>query len=168
MTIVIVFVHSLGSLWQHKDVSGGGIRIWNTTGVAEGSRVRSYARTFGQLQFGPKVRPFLHRQNGIAGALWAAGETIEIGSARKLRLFCRASKNANPDWHLVVFTEALVGNVEIEGIDPLNAMVLSVSQKNGRQELMLLVRPFAWISGSIGSAVWSPTATAFNWSITGW
>ena len=30
---MVVFVHSLGSLWQEKNLPAGGTRIWNTTGI---------------------------------------------------------------------------------------------------------------------------------------
>lgn len=165
---MIVFVHSLGSLWQQKDLPDGGTRLWNTTGVVEGGRVRSYATTFGQLQFGPKVRPLLHRENGIIGASWTTCDAHEVGSTRKLRFCCRAARSADPDRFLVVLTEALVGQVEPGGIDPMNALVLSVSRNKNQQELMLLVRRFAWVSGSTGSAVWSPNTRGCDWSVIKW
>ncbi len=56
---VIVRVHSLGSLWQTKDLPNGGTRVWNTTGIRDGCRVRSCATLFGQLVFGPKAKPLL-------------------------------------------------------------------------------------------------------------
>ncbi len=164
---MIVFVHSLGSLWQHKDHPGG-TRVWNTTGVREGDLVRSYATTFGQLQFGPKVRPFLHHERGVAGASWTTSEMYEVGPTRKIHLFCRAARHANPDWFLVVLTEALVGQIEAGGVDPINAVVLSRSQKKERQEWMLLVRRFAWVSGAVGSAVWTLNGRTGNWSVTKW
>ena len=43
---MVVFIHSLGSLWQEKNLPAGGTRIWNTTGIRAGSRIRSYAVVF--------------------------------------------------------------------------------------------------------------------------
>ncbi len=43
---MVVFIHSLGSLWQEKSLPAGGTRIWNTTGIRAGSRIRSYAVIF--------------------------------------------------------------------------------------------------------------------------
>jgi hypothetical protein len=47
---MVVFVHSLGSLWQEKNLSAGGTRIWNTMGIRAGSRIRSYAVVFGHIK----------------------------------------------------------------------------------------------------------------------
>jgi hypothetical protein len=165
---MIVHVHSLGSLWQQKDLPNGGTRLWNTTGVHDGNRVRSYATLFGQLQFGPKTRGFFRDIEAIAGASWVTGNLCQTDQARKLRLCCRAPKAAKPDWFLIVMTQKLVGVVGPTQIDPENAIVLSASQRKDRQELLILARPFAWISGPVASAILLADGHNCHWSITRW
>ena len=71
---MIIRVHSLGSLWQTKDLPNGGTRVWNTTGIRDGCRVRSCATLFGQLVFGPKAKLL---QRGIfASPTWDIGVQI--------------------------------------------------------------------------------------------
>jgi hypothetical protein len=152
---VIVRVHSLGSLWQTKDLPNGGSRVWNTTGIRDGCRVRSGATLFGQLVFGPKAKPLLQDPSRIHGRNWVTSDIIQTSAGRSIRLACPAASGAIADWHLHSVSERLVGVVAPDGLDPNNILVLSASQRKQQQELLLLVRPFAWLSGPTGSAIGS-------------
>ena len=79
---MVVFVHSLGSLWQEKVLPAGGTRIWNTTGIRDGDRVRSCAKVFGQLRLGARARAELCASREITGAKWVAGELAATSHAR--------------------------------------------------------------------------------------
>lgn len=165
---MIVFVDSLGSLWQRKDLPNGGTRVWNTTGVMTASRVRSCAMSFGQVLFGGKAKAFLNHRSVITGSAWISRELTAVANGRRLTLLCRAPKAAVPDWYLVTVTDGLIGAIEPDGVDPTNALVVSWSRHRDRQEWLLLVRPYAWLSGAAGSAVWTPTDDSYLWSIRRW
>lgn len=150
---MIVRVHSLGSLWQTKDLPNGGTRVWNTTGIRDGCRVRSCATLFGQLVFGPKAKPLLQDPSRIHGRNWLTGALTQTLAGRSIRLACPAASGAMADWHLHTVNEQLVGIVPPDGLDPDNILVLSASQRKRQQELLLLVKPFAWITGPAGSAI---------------
>lgn len=168
MTQMIIFIHSLGSLWQQKTLSAGATKVWNTTGIADGPRIRSCAKVFGQVSFSAKARTELNKLGEITGTRWIASEPAEGNGSRKLKLLCPASGNAFADWYLVTVTEGLVGQFHLDSWDAANAVLLSFSARKPRQEAMFLMRPFAWIHGSIASAVLSPNSRSCGWTVTKW
>ena len=165
---MIVRVHSLGSLWQTKDLPNGGTRVWNTTGIRDGCRVRSCATLFGQLVFGPKAKPLLQDTSRIRGRNWVASDITQTSAGRSIRLACTAASGATVDWYLHTVNEQLVGVVPPDGLDPDNILVLSASQRKQQQELLLLVKPFAWLVGSTGSAIFEITDRGIGrWNVRG-
>jgi len=165
---MIVRVHSLGSLWQMKDLPNGGTRVWNTTGIRDGCRVRSCATLFGQLVFGPKAKPLLQDPSRIRSRNWVASEVTQSATSRTVRLACPAGSDAGVDWHLTTLNEQLVGVVPPDGLDPDNILVLSASQRRQQQELLLFVKPFAWLAGPTGSAIFEVTDRGIGrWNVRG-
>lgn len=166
---MIVRVHSLGSLWQTKDLPNGGTRVWNTTGIQEGMRIRSCATLFGQIVFGPKSKPLLQEPDRIQGRTWVAGDLMHNSAGRSLRLACLASRETSAEWHLTKVSEQLVGIVPPEGYDPASLVVVSASQRKQKQELLLLLKPFAWITGPAGSAIFEVNDRGTGrWTVRRW
>jgi len=166
---VIVRVHSLGSLWQTKELPNGGTRVWNTTGIRDGIKVRSYATLFGQLVFGARSKPFLQQPSQVQGRNWIAGDINESSDRRSMRLVFPAAPDSTADWYLTTVNEQLVGLIGPEGFDPERSVVLSASQRKDKQELLLLVKPLAWLSGASGSAVFEIAERGpARWKTRGW
>ena len=165
---MIVRVHSLGSLWQTKDLPNGGTRVWNSTGIRDGCRVRSCATLFGQLVFGPKAKLLLQDPSRLHARNWMTSDITQTSAGRTIRLACPAASGAMADWHLHTVNEQLVGVVPPDGLDPDNILVLSASQRKHQQELLLLVKPFAWLTGRTGSAIFEVTDRGIGrWNIRG-
>ena len=165
---MVVFIHSLGSLWQEKNLPAGGTRIWNTTGIRAGSRIRSYAVTFGQIKLAARARVELSGTREITGGVWTTTELIDVNDVRKLAVLCRASRAAVADWHLVTITESLVGELQMDSWDASRTALVSFSKRRSQQEIMLLMQPFAWLRGSIGSAVLTVQDGKCNWNVSRW
>jgi hypothetical protein len=165
---MIVFVHSLGSLWQEKVLPAGGTRIWNTTGIRDGSRLRSCATIFGQIKFSTTARMEVHGSRPIAGGTWITGELVDGSAARKLAPLCRASRATVPDFYLVTVTEGLIGELEMDSWDASLTALISFSERGSHQEVMLLMRPFAWLRGSAGCAVLTVRDGKCDWKVTRW
>jgi hypothetical protein len=165
---MIVFVHSLGSLWQEKILPAGGTKIWNTTGIRDGPRVRSCAKVFGQVRLTARARAVLKGSSKIAGTKWVAGDLIATNHSRKLALLCRASRASVADLYLVTITESLVGDLQMDSWDASRTTLISFSKWRSRQELMLVVQPFAWLRGSNGSAVLVVNEGKCDWKVTRW
>jgi hypothetical protein len=105
------------------------------------------------LVFGPKAKPLLQDLSRIHGRNWLTSDITQTSAGRSVRLACPAASSAMVDWHLNTTNEQLVGIVPPDGLDPDNILVLSASQRKQQQELLLLVKPFAWITGPAGSAI---------------
>jgi len=165
---MVVFVHSLGSLWQQKMLPAGGVRVWNTTGIRDGPRVRSHAKVFGHVKLGSKARLELARSGELAGAAWTASDLVEVNRCRKLALLCRASRAAAAELFIVTVTESLVGELGMDSWDVSRATLISFSRWRSRQEVMLAMQPFAWLRGSTGSAVFVVIGGRCDWEVTRW
>lgn len=165
---MVIFVHSLGSLWQEKMLPAGGVRIWNTTGIRDGPRIRSCAKIFGQVKFGARARTELSGSRSITGASWSASGPVGFDHVRKLALMCRAPQRATPELYLVTVSESLAGQLDQDSFDASRTALISFSSWRSRQEVMLLMQPFAWLRGSEGSAVLVVSAGKCGWEVTRW
>lgn len=165
---MVIFVHSLGSLWQQKTLPAGGVRIWNTTGIRDGPRVRSCAKVFGQVKLGARARAEAGGSRSLVGAAWTADGLVDVSHTRKLALLCRAPLTATPELYLVTVTEDLVGLLEQDSFDALGTALMSFSAWRSRQEVMFLMRPFSWLRGSKGSAVLVVNGGKCDWNVTRW
>jgi hypothetical protein len=95
-------------------------------------------------------------------------DITETSAGRSIRLACPAASGAMADWHLHTMNEQLVGVVPPDGLDPDNILVLSASQRKHQQELLLLVKPFAWLTGRAGSAIFEVTDRGVGrWNVRG-
>ncbi|MCZ2076608.1 MAG: hypothetical protein LC130_16625 [Bryobacterales bacterium] len=165
---MVIFVHSLGSLWQENVLPAGGVRIWNTTGIRDGRRVRPCAKVFGQVKLGPRARADVGESRSLTGSAWMTNGLVDVHDVRKLALLCRAARRATPDLYLVTVTESLVGPLEQDSFDASRSALMSFSAWRSRQEMMLLMQPFAWLRGSNGSAVLVVDSGKCNWNVTRW
>lgn len=165
---MVVFVHSLGSLWQKKILPAGGARVWNTTGIRDGPQIRSYAKVFGQIKLAARARLELSRSGELTGFAWAASDVVDVNHCRKLALLCRASRAAIAEFYIVTVTESLIGELGMDSWDASKATVISFSKWRFRQEVMLVMRPFAWLRGSTGSAVLVVGDGKCDWKVTRW
>ena len=163
-----VFICSLGSLWQEKSLPAGGTRVWNTTGIQDGPRIRSCAKIFGQVSLGARARMELAGLCEMTGAAWTTSELSEVNHARKLKLLCRATRTSFADLYLVTVTEKLVGELQPDSWDTSRTALLSFSKWRSRQEVMLLMPPFAWLRGRNGSAVLVVNNGKTEWNVRSW
>jgi hypothetical protein len=165
---MVVFVHSLGSLWQEKVLPAGGARVWNTTGIRDGPQVRSYAKVFGQVKLGARAGLELARSGELTGAAWTATDLVEVNRCRKLALLCRTSRASTAELFIVTVTENLVGELGMDSWDSTNTTLISFSRWRSRQEVMLAMHPFAWLRGATGSAVLVASGGRCDWKVTRW
>ncbi len=165
---MIVFVDSIGSLWQEKVRTSGYTTVWNTTGVDDGKRLRSRAKVFGQLAFGRKARLEVGRFGGIPPSMWLATEVTEHKGIRRVQLIVRVAPSLKPERYLVTVTERLVGTLQGDSWASDGTELISFSAWKEKQEAMLLMQPFGWIRGTAGSAVFSVDGRTWSWTVQRW
>ena len=165
---MVVFVHSLGSVWQVKAREAGGHSVWNTTGIDDDQRIRPRSRVYGQVAFGRRALRELNGKGHLRPSAWVTSELTEHCNIRKLRLIVRACAGAIPAWYLVTVNEKLIGPLEDNSWDAGETKVVSHSQWHQRQETMLLMRPFGWLRSSNGIATLLPTGQGCEWQTAAW
>jgi hypothetical protein len=110
----------------------------------------------------------LTKHSAIQPAVWIASELKKHSGIRKLQLILRASAGSAPDFYLVTINETFIGRLEDDGWDPRETEVVSHSQWNVRQEIMLLMRPFGWLKGERATATLIPSERGFEWRVVQW
>ena len=165
---MVVFVHSLGSIWQTKTRASGAPSVWNTTGIEDGKCIRPRSEVYGQVALGRRAQLELNKHSAIQPAVWIASEMKEHSDIRKLQLIVRASAGSAADFYLLTITEAFIGRLSGDGWDVTETQIVSHSHWNQRQEIMLLMRPFAWLRAELGTATLVPTNRGFEWRISEW
>jgi hypothetical protein len=164
---MVVYIHSLGSVWQRRERSSG-ISIWNTTGVDDGRGVRSRSVVYGQLAFGRLAKIALAKSGDIRGSKWTGTELSVIERGRGVRLVAPAARDSAPDWYLVTFNEQLTGAFDLDGFDPERTQIISFSRWRDHAQAMLLAKPFGWIKGDRGSATLVPSGAGCEWQVKPW
>jgi hypothetical protein len=165
---MIVFVHSLGSVWQTKARASGETSVWNTTGIDDGKCIPPRSEVYGQVALGRRAQVELHKYGALRPGVWITSELTEHGGIPKLQLILRAPAVSVSEFCLVTITEDCIGPLADDGWDARETRIVSHSQWNGRQEIMLLMRPFGWIRGERATATLIPSARGFDCRAAHW
>jgi hypothetical protein len=80
--------------------------------------------------------------------MWIATPANECGGIRRVELICRAAPEGLPDWYMATVTERVLARSH-SGMNEIVQLV-SHSAWRGREEMLLLLKPFAVISGDRG------------------
>lgn len=165
---MVVFVHSLGGIWQTKTRASGARSVWNTTGIDDGKCIRPRSEVYGQVALGRRAQLELNRHSAIQPAVWIASELKKHSDIRKLQLIVRAPAGTVAEAYLVTITEAFIGSLIDGGWNLGDTQIVSHSRWNQHQEIMLLMRPFGWLVGGRGTATLIPTNRGFEWAVSEW
>ena len=161
---MIVRVVSLGSLWQESRRQ----HVFNSTGLEVDGRIRSRARVFGQIRFHPSDLQQLIAGDRLCGSKWTATALCEYEGVRSMHLLRAARQRASVDWHVVTVSEELVGTLGPASWSEGATRVISVSESGSRQQVMLRTKPFSYLHGTAGTAVFHPEHLANPWTVNRW
>ena len=164
---MIVFVHSLGSIWQTKAHEAGATSVWNTTGIDDGKCIRPRSEVYGQVTLGRRAQLELNKHGAIRPSVWITSE-LKNAHIRKLQLIVRAPAASISTLCLVTVTETLIGRLLVDGWDAGETQLVSHSHWSQRQEIMLLMRPFGWLKGERRTATLVPVGREFEWRTAQW
>jgi len=150
---MLVAVQSLGSIWTARGVTAGRQRAYyNTTGVAIGAKIRNRSCVYGYVRvdecsgFEPDSLPrLIHR------VFESEGVTVWKGH-NKLFLKRPMPAGTRPDAHLFAVTSAEIGEIDRNATwtcDP--AKLISFSDGNRQQEVLLILPSFGWVRGRRGT-----------------
>lgn len=150
---MLVAIHSWGSIWSKRPANSAKARdeeaYFNTTGILVGSRYRHRSCLYGHVRidsctgFRPEIAPrFVNR-------MFDCDELQEIGHIRKLFVKTVVSAKQSPDRYLVSLCSDSIGLMARHPawLSP-DVRVLSFSEGNEKQEVLLLAPAFGWIRGA--------------------
>ena len=112
---MIVFVHSLASIWQVKPRASGAPSVWNTTGIHDGHCTRPHSEIYGQIALGERAQLELNKHGEIRPGIWITSELTDHAGIRKLQLIVRARAGSVPDFYLVTIAETFIGSLSDDG-----------------------------------------------------
>jgi hypothetical protein len=164
---MVVYIHSLGSVWQRRERTAG-ISIWNTTGVDDRRGIRPRSVVYGQLAFGRLAKIALSKSGDIRRSKWTATDLSVTERGRSVRLVAPAARDSAPDRYIVTVNEQLAGALDLDGFEPEQAQIISLSRWRDHSEAMLLVKPYGWIKGDRGSATLVPSGAGCEWKVKPW
>ncbi len=163
-----IWVHSVGSVWLEKKRPDGRTSVWNTTGISDGRLLRPRAVAFGQISLGRQARLDWAAKGELRTGMWIARPLNEHGGIRRVELICRAAPEELPDWYMAIVTERSVGAIHTRAMDEELVQLVSHSAWRGREEMLLLLKPFAVISGDSGTATLIPKVHGCAWRTEEW
>jgi hypothetical protein len=157
---MLVAVQSFGNIWTARvartDNSGDDTArrgaYYNTTGVLVGDVLRNRSCMYGQIRvnecsgFRPQLAArFIHRVFESEGLIATSGRN-------KLFLRQLAPKGTRPDVYLFRLSPTDTGWLDRAGAWKCEAaQVVSFSEGNGQQEVLVIFPPFGWVHGAQGT-----------------
>ena len=155
---MLVAMQSFGSIWTARVASAGcagsarRVAYYNTSGVLAGSKLRNRSCIYGHVRvdecsgFHP---PFADRL--IHRVFESYGVTVWNGR-NKLFLRQLAPYGTHPDVYLFRIRPADTGWIERAGAWKCDAaQVVSFSEGNMQQEVLVVLPPFGWVRGENGT-----------------
>jgi hypothetical protein len=163
---MLISVLGFGSIWTRRAAEADQSRTldaayYNTTGVHVAGTLRNRPRVYGRARF-----------NGNSGfrpdrAFEALGRVFECEApciwerSPKVLFKMRLHRPAKPDAYLVTITADQSGGINKDSsadwLHP-HAKLISFSECRDQQEVMLILPPFAWIRGGLGTFFLEPDA----------
>jgi hypothetical protein len=162
---VLISVLGFGSIWMRRGAAPEAAQMdrayYNTTGVLVAGKVRNRPRLYGVARFNASsgFRP--------DSSLQAVHKVFEceppcVWEGRKKVVFkARLPHPARPDAYLVAVTADQLGGFdkhEHGGWRHHDAQLISFSECRDQQEVMLVMPPFSWIRGRLGTFFLEPDA----------
>jgi len=161
---MFVTVEGFGSIWSKRtrhetDVSGGRIAYYNTTGISIDGKLRHRTKLFGQVRFNEigGFNPKLVEHN-IGRVFQCTGDLRPTGAC--LTFHHLLERPFKPDYFLFTVTSDRTGFLPIGwyGWKSDGVLLISFSQFEQRQEVMLLMRAHSWVRGALGWFIADPVA----------
>jgi hypothetical protein len=163
---MLISVLGFGSIWTRRAADAERSRrldaaYYNTTGVLVGGKLRHRPRVYGVGRF-----------NGNGGfrpdrAFQALGKVFECETpcvwegVPKVLFKVLLPRPAKPDAYLVTITAEQSGGIDKDSegawLHP-DARLISFSECCGQQEMMIVMPPFSWLRGRLGTFFLEPAA----------
>ncbi len=152
---MLISVLSFGSLWSGRADAA----YYNTTGVAVEGKIRNRPCIYGVARFNGRsgFRPDWTER--MLSKVFDCEAPCVWNGHNKVLFRRLLDAPARPDAYLVTVTAEQTGGIDAHGASPWshsNVQVISFSECGERQEAMLVMPPYAWIRGRLGTFFLEP------------
>jgi hypothetical protein len=155
---MLISVLGFGSIWTVRPAPRKPAAYFNTTGVIINGHLRNRPRLYGVLRFNEAGGFRADRAETMRNRVFECEPPADWNGER--RLLCRRMLNAGerPDAYLVTVTADDTGGI----VDCHTAWrhaeveVVSFSESDGLQEVMLVMPAHTWIRGQVGTLFLEP------------
>ena len=164
---MLVTVKGFGSIWERRfgHDAAGGVRydraaFYNTTGVLINGRIRYRWRIGGKIRFNGAggFTPCCPRQS--VDRVFECSDLETANSGWTQILFKRMLNGPQrPDFYLFVVTGETTGRLDVTSASwkAGSVQVVALSESCDRHEAMLLMPPYSWLRGELGTFVVEPS-----------
>jgi hypothetical protein len=163
---MLVAVSGFGSIWtrrfgKNRD-SRTGTRdalFYNTTGVPVGDKVRARSRVYGVARFNGSAGFTPHNPQRVLHRVFECAEPCIWNGGNQVVFRGLTEQRVEPSHYLMVIRDAMTGWVDLQtSWKSSDNFLISLSESDLHQELMLLMKPFCWIRAAAGVFVLEPEA----------
>ena len=152
---MLISVLSFGSLWSGRADAA----YYNTTGVAVEGKIRNRPRIYGVARFNGRsgFRPDWTER--MISKVFECEPPCVWNGHNKVLFTRLLAAPARPDAYLVTVTAAQTGGIEMHGASPWfqsDVQMISFSEGGEQREVMLVMPPYTWIRGRLGTFFLEP------------
>jgi hypothetical protein len=165
---MLVAVNEFGSIWTRRFGKGGDSPtrhtrdavFYNTTGVPVGDKIRARNRVYGVARFNGSAGFSAHNPERMLHRVFECAEPCTWNGGNQVLFRRLQEQRAEPSHYLMVIRDDPTGWVDRRANwKSPEAFLISLSESDLHQELMLLMTPFSWIRTAVGVFVLEPDAT---------
>jgi hypothetical protein len=162
---MLVAVNEFGSIWTRRFGKDGDSPtrctrdavFYNTTGVPVGDKIRARNRVYGVARFNGSAGVLPHSPERSLHRVFECAEPCTWNGGNQVLFRALREQRTEPSHYLMIIRDEPTGWVDRQIIwKSPDAFLISVSESDLHQELMLLMRPFSWIRTAAGVFVLEP------------
>ena len=167
---MLISVLGFGSIWTRRVAKGAcgpmGIRTfgtayYNTTGVLVGDKLRNRPCSYGVARFNGNSGFRPDCVHGMMQKVFECEPPCVWNGANKVLFKKLLGGSLNPDAYLMTITANQSGGINRDQAGPWlhdDAHLISFSECGGEQEVMLVMPPYTWVRGRLGTFFLEPVA----------
>jgi hypothetical protein len=165
---MLVAVNEFGSIWTRrfgKDEDSPTRHtldavFYNTTGVPVGDKIRARNCVYGVARFNGSAGFSLHNPERMLHRVFECAEPCTWNGGNQVLFRRLQGPHTEPTHYLMVIRDESTGWVDQQANwKSRDAFLISLSESDLHQELMVLMTPFSWIRTAVGVFVLEPDAT---------
>jgi hypothetical protein len=162
-----VAVNGFGSIWTRRFGKNPLSRrrfltdaaFFNTTGVDVGGRLRARPLVYGVARFDGASGFMPHGPEGMLNRVFDCEPPCEWNGGMRLLFRALLPRPQRPEGYLVVLRELNNGRIDHESAwRSFDVTLISFSETQMHQEVMLLMPPFSWVRTAFGLFILQPHA----------